>query len=204
MAGAIWSTPSNKIADYPAASLLQFLSNHGLLTVQNHHQWYSILDGSKTYIDKFEQSDRYKSKFITKLMEHKVDHVELKGISDLAINNIKFSGNAQRRLKKAILFHGTILYNFQLSLIEKYLKHPPIQPAYRENRPHDQFIQNIPLKKPLTIKYIRKISFLCVTNFLPTPITNIIRLLPHFQQQNIKGNVLELLWGLYIDHCWKQ
>ena len=76
-----------------------------------------------------------------------LDHVELKGISDLAINNIKFSGNAQRRLKKAILFHGTILYNFQLSLIEKYLKHPPIQPAYRENRPHDQFIQNIPLKK---------------------------------------------------------
>jgi predicted NAD/FAD-binding protein len=79
MAGSIWSTPSNKIADYPAASLIKFLSNHGLLSAQNHHQWYSILDGSKTYIDKFEQSNMYKSKSITQLLEHKVDRVELNG-----------------------------------------------------------------------------------------------------------------------------
>ena len=72
-----------------------------------------------------------------------ISDIELKGISDLAIKNIKFSGNAQRRLKNAILFHGTILYDFNLDLITKYLKEPPIQPDYRKNRSHRDFIQNL-------------------------------------------------------------
>jgi len=40
-------------------------------------------------------------------------------ISDIALaeNNRKFSGNAQKRLKKFILHHGTILYNFDLDKI---------------------------------------------------------------------------------------
>jgi lipoate-protein ligase A len=72
-----------------------------------------------------------------------VPHSQQKGISDLVDNNIKFSGNAQRRLKHAILFHGTILYQFDLTLVESYLKHPPIQPEYRKNRTHLSFIKNI-------------------------------------------------------------
>ena len=85
---------------------------------------------------------------------HKVKHIlstaisdiELNGISDLVIGDIKFSGNAQRRLKHAILFHGTILYDFDLSLVTQYLKEPPIQPDYRNNRPHHDFIQNLPIR----------------------------------------------------------
>ncbi|RAP32174.1 lipoate--protein ligase family protein [Candidatus Marinamargulisbacteria bacterium SCGC AG-439-L15] len=69
--------------------------------------------------------------------------VEVKGYTDLAINNIKFSGNAQRRLKSHLLFHGTILYNFDLSKIETYLKSPPRQPEYRQNRSHLDFVRNI-------------------------------------------------------------
>ena len=49
--------------------------------------------------------------------------------------------------KNAILFHGTILYDFDLSLISKYLKNPPIQPDYRNHRSHEQFIKNINLSK---------------------------------------------------------
>jgi len=63
---------------------------------------------------------------------------EFKGITDLAIKGIKFSGNAQRRLKNAMLFHGSFLYDFDLSLIEKYLRIPAQQPEYRQNRPHSQ------------------------------------------------------------------
>ncbi|MGC6367320.1 MAG: lipoate--protein ligase family protein [Candidatus Marinamargulisbacteria bacterium] len=76
-----------------------------------------------------------------------VSGTEQKGISDLVINDIKFSGNAQRRLKHAILFHGTILYDFNLSLVTKYLKEPPVQPEYRQKRSHNQFIQNIKVSK---------------------------------------------------------
>jgi lipoate-protein ligase A len=76
-----------------------------------------------------------------------ISGIELKGISDLAINDIKFSGNAQRRLKNAILFHGTILYDFDLSLISNYLKEPPVQPEYRNQRNHGEFVNNIAINK---------------------------------------------------------
>lgn len=68
---------------------------------------------------------------------------EFKGSSDLALNNLKFSGNAQRRKKYFLLFHGTILNHFNLTLISKYLKMPSKQPDYRLNRRHEDFIANI-------------------------------------------------------------
>jgi len=68
-----------------------------------------------------------------------------KPTSDLAIREgeKKFSGNAQRRLKKYILHHGTILYDFDLSLINRYLKMPKKVPQYRQGRPHEAFVTNI-------------------------------------------------------------
>ncbi len=72
-------------------------------------------------------------------------------ISDLATgtDERKFSGNAQRRGKGYILHHGTLLYNFDLSLISRYLKMPKDIPAYRQARAHNRFITNIPLKVPV-------------------------------------------------------
>ncbi len=64
----------------------------------------------------------------------------LRGISDLAINDMKISGNAQRRTRKALLFHGTILHGMGADLIARYLKHPTRQPDYRLDRPHRTFL----------------------------------------------------------------
>jgi lipoate-protein ligase A len=69
--------------------------------------------------------------------------VEMNGSSDLTIAGKKISGNAQRRKLKAGLFHGTFLLDLNLSNIEKYLKMPPKQPAYRERRSHLDFLTNI-------------------------------------------------------------
>lgn len=66
-----------------------------------------------------------------------------RGISDLAINGNKISGNAQRRTRHALLFHGTILHGMSGDLITRYLKQPARQPDYRANRPHDTFLQTI-------------------------------------------------------------
>jgi lipoate-protein ligase A len=57
----------------------------------------------------------------------------------------KFSGNAQRRVKHYCLHHGTILYNFDLSLISRYLKMPHEIPEYRQGRPHTDFVTNVTL-----------------------------------------------------------
>ena len=71
--------------------------------------------------------------------------VQIRGITDLALGELKFSGNAQRRKRSFILFHGTFLLNFDISKIEKFLKIPPKQPDYRKNRKHAAFLTNLNL-----------------------------------------------------------
>lgn len=68
--------------------------------------------------------------------------VIVKGTSDLVCGGRKFSGNAQRWLKNAFLHHGTMLYDFNLSLISRLLKNPSRQPDYREGRDHAGFVGN--------------------------------------------------------------
>jgi lipoate-protein ligase A len=69
--------------------------------------------------------------------------VEMRGTSDLALGSLKFSGNAQRRKRKFLLFHGTILQNLDIELVERLLPMPSRQPDYRHNRPHREFLTNI-------------------------------------------------------------
>jgi uncharacterized protein len=60
MAGAIWSCPLELIKNYPAKTFLQFFYNHGLLTITNQPQWYSVKGGSKEYVKKM--SEGFKDK----------------------------------------------------------------------------------------------------------------------------------------------
>lgn len=69
------------------------------------------------------------------------------GTSDLAWDNKKFSGNAQQRKSLFILHHGSILYDFNIGMIQKYLKHPTRQPDYRLDRVHEQFLTNLPIPR---------------------------------------------------------
>jgi predicted NAD/FAD-binding protein len=52
MAAAIWSAPFKKILDFPLIPFLKFLDNHGLLTVNQHPQWYTVKGGSRVYVNK--------------------------------------------------------------------------------------------------------------------------------------------------------
>jgi len=81
--------------------------------------------------------------------------------SDLATGPLeqKFSGNAQRRGRHYILQHGTILYNFDLTLISRYLSMPRDIPEYRQHRPHTDFVTNIPIAPAVFKNYMAQ-SFL--------------------------------------------
>ena len=68
--------------------------------------------------------------------------IMLQGHTDLSIGGRKFSGNAQRRKKCFLLFHGTFLLHFDLGLIEETLPLPSRQPEYRLNRAHADFLVN--------------------------------------------------------------
>ncbi len=81
---------------------------------------------------------------ITEVLTAKVPRVGFDGSSDLCLEGRKFSGNAQRRRRHWLLHHGTLLYNFPLDRIGRYLLEPPRQPAYRSQRPHGDFVTNFP------------------------------------------------------------
>jgi lipoate---protein ligase len=66
------------------------------------------------------------------------------GTSDLASGGRKFSGNAQQRKRDHLLHHGTLLYDFDLDRVGRYLRMPARQPEYRGRREHAAFLQNLP------------------------------------------------------------
>ncbi|MEO1497486.1 MAG: lipoate--protein ligase family protein [Planctomycetota bacterium] len=71
------------------------------------------------------------------------------GTSDLAIANgdtlRKFSGNSVRKVRSRLLYHGTLMHDFDLALIETLLRTPPRQPEYRGGRSHTDFVANLPI-----------------------------------------------------------
>jgi lipoate-protein ligase A len=71
--------------------------------------------------------------------------VACRGISDLAVGNLKFSGNSVRCKQNCLLYHGTLLYDFPLELVDRYLAMPARQPDYRGGRPHPAFVANLRL-----------------------------------------------------------
>jgi lipoate-protein ligase A len=69
--------------------------------------------------------------------------IAVRGHTDLAIGDRKFSGNSQRRRKHFLLFHGTFLLDSGLALIGELLPMPSKQPDYREHRAHTEFLTNL-------------------------------------------------------------
>jgi lipoate-protein ligase A len=68
---------------------------------------------------------------------------KIQGCTDLTLGGLKFSGNAQRRKSRALVFHGCFLLHANLELISALLAHPSKEPAYRGHRPHGEFLMNL-------------------------------------------------------------
>lgn len=66
------------------------------------------------------------------------------GVSDLAVDGLKVSGNAQRRKRNACLHHGTLLYRVDLTAMARYLQEPDDRPDYRGDRTHAGFVGALP------------------------------------------------------------
>lgn len=50
MGAAIWSSTPRAILNYPAKAYLEFMYNHGLLTINQQPQWFTVHNGSESYI----------------------------------------------------------------------------------------------------------------------------------------------------------
>ena len=69
--------------------------------------------------------------------------ISVRGHTDLCLGDLKFSGNSQRRRKSFLLFHGTFLLKFDLTLVSDILRMPSKQPDYRQRRAHVNFLANL-------------------------------------------------------------
>jgi lipoate-protein ligase A len=89
--------------------------------------------------------------------------IEQAGTSDLVLTEAsspasprKFSGNSLRAKRTHFLYHGTLLYDFDLSLIDRCLLSPPRQPQYRAQRPHSEFVTNLPVSRAGVIGALKR------------------------------------------------
>ncbi len=52
MGAAIWSCSADTMLSFPAGTFLRFFKNHGLLTIRDQPQWYTVTGGSNAYVKK--------------------------------------------------------------------------------------------------------------------------------------------------------
>jgi lipoate---protein ligase len=122
-----------------------------ILSIQEHN----------AHLQTIHESYRYILNKITKALKTLNIDSSIYLPSDIALtcNQKKVSGNAQKRSKHFILHHGTLLYAFDLSMIERYLSFPKIRPDYRRERKHIEFVTNFsvdvgPLKNKIAEQFV--------------------------------------------------
>lgn len=57
-AAAIWSTPLGAIGEYPAAALIRFFQNHGMMQFMGRGLWRTVVGGSHTYVASLREAIR--------------------------------------------------------------------------------------------------------------------------------------------------
>ncbi len=69
--------------------------------------------------------------------------IRREGISDLALGEKKVGGTCLYRKSGLVYFSATLLAAPSLELVERYLKHPPREPAWRRGRSHAAFMGSL-------------------------------------------------------------
>jgi len=95
-----------------------------------------------------EQAHQFVLGALVDSLRHHGHEVTLAGISDLVMGpepRKKCSGNSLRLRRTHLLYHGTLLYDFHLEWISRYLAAPPREPDYRGRRDHASFVANLPI-----------------------------------------------------------
>jgi lipoate-protein ligase A len=106
---------------------------------------YSIVlsTESEPALRRIDVAHSYVMSRLLETLQLQVPETRLQGICDLTWNNCKCSGNSLRITRDSLLYHGTILYDFDLDLISRCLRAAPRQPEYRGGRGHESFVTNI-------------------------------------------------------------
>lgn len=66
--------------------------------------------------------------------------VQRQETSDLVVGDRKIGGASIHRSRDLLLYGSTLLVAPDVALSERFLRHPPREPAYRHGRPHREFM----------------------------------------------------------------
>lgn len=84
------------------------------------------------------------SAFLAGALERLEIHgVKQLGVSDLVLGDRKIGGSCIYRTRGLLYYSTTLLVNPDLDLVDRYLPHPPREPAYRRGRPHREFMGSL-------------------------------------------------------------
>ncbi|MGD0086583.1 MAG: lipoate--protein ligase family protein [Verrucomicrobiota bacterium] len=123
--------------------------NYALVLQMTNHPPLASISGANQFI-----MERNRSAIESEVRSRMPDAgIAVQGHTDLtlvtrhpsSVTPRKFSGNSQRRHQRFLLFHGTFLLNFELSLVNELLRMPSRQPEYRNHRAHNDFLTNLDL-----------------------------------------------------------
>lgn len=120
MTSAIWSTPSTKMLEFPAESLIQFMKNHALIQ-SSRPKWRTVLGGSREYVEKLTQDTKAKFRKNSEVIsiervkngvlitdingnEEKYDQVVLAAHSDQALKIIKDASTEETEILSSVQY----------------------------------------------------------------------------------------------------
>ncbi len=79
-------------------------------------------------LSRIDVAHQYVMSRVLTALQRQIPDAALQGTCDLTWQNCKFSGNSLRIARQHLLYHGTILYEFDLSLMPRCLKRAPGNP----------------------------------------------------------------------------
>jgi lipoate-protein ligase A len=108
---------------------------------------YSVVLGfdRRDALRRIDVAHQYVMTHVLRALRCQIADAEFQGTCDLTWQDRKCSGNSLRIARRHLLYHGTILYDFDLSWIARCLKQAPRQPEYRQGRDHESFTGNVPI-----------------------------------------------------------
>jgi len=65
------------------------------------------------------------------------------GHSDICLDDRKILGSSMYGSRKLIFYTASLLVSNDLGLIDRYLRHPSLEPDYRQGRPHQDFLTTL-------------------------------------------------------------
>ena len=123
MMGCIWSCPTDQMLKFPVATMIRFCHNHGLIQVTNRPRWFTVMGGSRNYVQKIVnempdkrlnspvqliERDESGVRVVTEGRAERFDEVVICTHSDQALQMLKTPSQAEQIHLSAIRYQDNV------------------------------------------------------------------------------------------------